>query len=83
MTTTAAKQAIGAYGESKVPGRTLITRKLVGKRYFTGVKAAINGALGDFTSGSSGWASFPTEVDQCRPTQAHVDTLALSASSRL
>lgn len=73
--------------KSEVTGRTLITRKLVDKRYFAAVKGAISGAAGVFASGPSGppagWLTFPAAVDACKPTQAEVDALSLTASSQL
>jgi hypothetical protein len=72
----------------EVTGRTLIGRRLVDERYFTGVKAAISGASSVFGSGASGapsgWTTFGASVsNKCKPTQADVNALALTSASSL
>jgi hypothetical protein len=80
--------ALGSGGtKQEVSGRTLIGRALVDQRYFTGVKSAISGAASVFASGAagmpSGWVKFPASVNACKPTQAQVNALALTATSSL
>lgn len=71
----------------EVIGRTLIGRRLVDERYFTGVKAAIGGATSVFSSGTSGapsgWTTFPAGVNACTPTPADVTALGLTSTSSL
>jgi hypothetical protein len=89
---SALNTAAGPGTKTEVAGRSLITRRLVDERYFTGVNAAISGAATVFASGSSGppagWVMFPTSgpnapADVCKPTQANVDALNLTALSML
>lgn len=68
----------GVGGTATEPtGRGLVTRKLVDDRYFTGVKTALTGASGLFSSltaanaVSNGWVNL-VAVDQCKPTQAEI-----------
>ncbi len=72
----------------EVSGRSLVTRRLVDERYFTGVKGAIAGASSMFTSGTSGppdtsWKKFPASVNACKPTQADITALGLTAADKL
>ena len=73
--------------KQEVGGRALIGRGLVDERYFPGVKPALSGAAATFFSGASGmpagWVKFPASVNACKPTQAQVDALTLTASSSL
>lgn len=71
-----------------VTGRALVTRSLVDNRYFTGVKGAITAANTVFISASSsapaGWVRFPASVsDKCKPTQAQINALSLTSTSKL
>jgi hypothetical protein len=75
---------------SEVTGRSLVTRRLVDERYFTGVKNAIAGAnslfnLPGMSSGSpdATWKKFPTSVDACKPTPAQVAALNLTSTDSL
>ncbi len=72
---------------TEVAPRPLVTRKLVDERYFPGVSTAISGATGVFSTGAtgppSGWVTFPSPVDPCKPTPAQVAALSLTAASRL
>jgi Putative Flp pilus-assembly TadE/G-like len=77
-----------AGAKNEVVGRPLITRKLVDQRYFTGVKAAISGSATVFAAGKngpiSGWKKFPGgSFDACKPTQADVNALNLTATDSL
>ncbi|MGH3308048.1 MAG: hypothetical protein ACRDOX_10210, partial [Nocardioides sp.] len=72
----------------EVSGRSLVTRRLVDERYFTGVKGAIAGASSMFTSGTLGppdtsWKKFPASVNACKPTQADITALGLTAADKL
>jgi hypothetical protein len=71
----------------EVVARSLVTRRLVDERYFTGVKGATAAANTVFTSGSTGpiasWTKFPASVDACKPTPAQVTALGLTSTSRL
>ncbi|GAA2116241.1 hypothetical protein GCM10009843_06330 [Nocardioides bigeumensis] len=71
----------------EVVGRSLVTRRLVDERYFTGVKGAISAATGVFATGATGpitgWTKFPASVDACKPTPAQVTALSLTSASRL
>ncbi len=74
--------------KNEVAGRPLVTRGLIDKRYFTGVKGAIAGASTVFATGSAGapagWTTFPVAVDPCKPTPAQVTALgALTSTSKL
>lgn len=81
--------------KTDVTGRSLVTRGLVDDRYFPGVKAAIGGtveysggATAVFGSGASGppdgtWDRFTGPVDPCKPTQAQVNALNLTETSKL
>jgi hypothetical protein len=81
--------ALGAGGtQIEVQGRSLVTRRLVDERYFTGVKNAISGANTLFTAGASGppdatWKKFPTGVNPCKPTQSDITNLNLTAADKL
>lgn len=69
--------------KSEVTSRGLITRKPVDDRYKSGVTAAITAANGIFASASSTYTKFPGPVNACKPTQAQVDALLLTATSNL
>jgi Flp pilus assembly protein TadG len=73
----------GAATKSAPTGRSLIGRTPVDERYRLGVKAAIGGAAGVFSAGSTGWTTFPASVDACKPTQAEINALALTVTSKL
>lgn len=69
-------------------GSARVTRKPVDLRYFSGVKGAIATAESIFssvTASSAGWIPLNSAgpVDACKPTQAQLNALSLSASSRL
>jgi hypothetical protein len=69
--------------KAEVTGRSLVTRKLVDERYFSGVKAAASSAAGVFASGaaglpSSGWTNLAA-TDRCKPTQQEVNAAVASA----
>jgi hypothetical protein len=72
--------------KQEVSARTLIGRGLVDQRYMGVVKTAISGASAVFASGSSGapsgW-SVLTGSSACKPTQAEVNALGLTALSSL
>lgn len=55
--------------------KSLVTRRLIDERYFTGVRAAITTANGLFSAGAagvpSGWTSL-SAANVCQPTQAEV-----------
>jgi Flp pilus assembly protein TadG len=72
--------------KQEVTARTLIGRGLVDQRYMGGVKSALSGAAAVFASGSSGapsaW-SVLTGANACKPTQAVVNALGLTALSSL
>ena len=79
--------AIGSGGaKQEVSGRTLIGRALVDQRYFPAVKSAISGAATVFASGATGapagWTIL-TGSSACKPTQAQINALSLTASSSL
>jgi hypothetical protein len=77
----------GALGtKTDVTGRSLVTRRLVDERFFPGVKPAMAGASTIFTSGASGApAGFTNLVaaDPCKPTQAEINAMGMTATSRL
>lgn len=60
---------------SDVGTKSLVTRRLIDERYFTGVKAAISAANGLFSAGASGapagWTPL-SAANVCQPTQAEV-----------
>jgi hypothetical protein len=76
-----------------VAGRQLVTRSLIDQRYGvgsatpTGVPLAVSQANAVFTAGASGapagWTKFPASVNACKPTQAQINALTLTASSKL
>ena len=79
----------GSGSPIEVTGRSLVTRRLVDERFFPGVKPAIAGAntvafnLGAAGPPDSSWKRFPTGVNACRPTQANITALALTATDKL
>lgn len=75
-----------AGAKTEVTGRSLVTRRLVDERFFPGVKPAIAGANTVFTSGASGapagWTNL-VAADPCKPTQAEITAMGMTASSKL
>jgi hypothetical protein len=55
----------------------------VDARYLATARTAMLAATNVFTAGATGYTQFPTGVDTCKPTQAQVDALSLTAGSRL
>lgn len=62
--------------------KSLVTRRLIDERYFTGVRSAITTANGLFSAGASGvpsgWTPL-TAADVCQPTQAEVNSSVATA----
>jgi hypothetical protein len=69
--------------KSAVKGRALVTRKPVDARYITGVRNAISAANTVFSNAPSTYTKFPGSVNACKPNQADVNALALTAASNL
>lgn len=62
-------------------GRMQVTRRSIDERYLGGVRAAVTAASGVFASNpnSNGWVT----LNDCSPTQAAVNALGLTSSSKL
>ena len=78
----------GTKGEVK--GRSRVSRAPVDSRYRVTAKAAMQAANTVFTASPSnaaaaanGYVTFGAAVDKCKPTQAEVNALNLTAASRL
>jgi Flp pilus assembly protein TadG len=69
--------------KAAVKGRALVTRKPVDDRYIVGVRDAISSANSVFSNAPSTYTKFPGPVNACKPTQAEVNALALTAASNL
>lgn len=69
---------------SDVGTKSLVTRRLIDERYFTGVKAAISAAGSLFSVGAggvpAGWTPL-TANDVCQPTQAEVASSVATADA--
>jgi len=91
LTNVYASNALSSGGtKTEVTGRSLVSRAGVDSRYRVTAKAAMQAATGVFTASPSsaaaatnGYAVFGAAVDKCKPTQAQVDALNLTAASRL
>ena len=74
----------GSAAKAEPSGRSLVTRAPVDARYRAVARTAMEQASGVFTAGFTPlYARFPASVDACRPTQAQVVALNLTALSRL
>lgn len=63
-------------------GRGLVTRASIDDRYLVGVRNAVSAAgtlMGGTPTAAAGWAI----LSNCKPTQADIDTLSLTATSKL
>lgn len=75
--------------KNEVTGRSLVTRGLVDDRYgvgaptSTGVPLAVSRANSELSAGSSGPASGWTQLNNCNPTQAQVNSAAPNSSTWL
>ena len=90
---SSALNSSGSGTQFEATGRQLVTRVLVDQRYgvgtasLTGVPLAVSQANSMFVAGAggapAGWTTFPASVNACKPTQAQINALALTSSSKL
>jgi Flp pilus assembly protein TadG len=74
---------IAAGAKNPPVGRSLVTRKLVDERYFTGVRAIRDAASAVFSSVSAATPNGHKVLTGCNPTSADVSALSLVATDKL